>query len=263
VDDYGGIVRNNFVSVNSSALFSSEYGFDCGICFWNACNARALHNTVYTSDPAHTFSSIEWRFPNTRADIINNLVNDTMQQRNGATATQSGNVTNAQTSWFVNAATGDLHLVTTATEAIDRVTTPTGVTDDIDADARPIGAQSDVGADEYGVAAPNAVIDLRATNAITATNILTATLRWTPPASAVTTTLRYSTGLITEANWASAGLFGSLSGSASVHTSTVPYLGGAMFFALKSQNTQGAWSAISNNAFFPHRDIYLPNVARP
>jgi hypothetical protein len=59
-------------------------------------------------------------------------------------------VTNAQAAWFVNAASGDLHLVATATDAIDRVAAPAGVTDDFDGQPRPVGAASDVGADEYG-----------------------------------------------------------------------------------------------------------------
>ncbi|MEW5717717.1 MAG: hypothetical protein AB1817_03740, partial [Chloroflexota bacterium] len=223
VDDWGGVVRNNFVSASSSALFASEYSFDCGICFWNACNARAYHNTVYTGDPAHTFSSIEWRFFNTRADIINNLVNHTMRERDGATATQSGNVTNAQASWFVNAASGDFHLVGTATNAIDRVAAPSGVTDDFDGNARPIGTASDVGADEYGTAAPAAVNDLRVTNAITSTGTLTVTLAWTPPTGAVTSTLRYASAFITAANWNSATALATLPGGAATHTASIPY----------------------------------------
>lgn len=148
VDDFGGTIRNNFIAANDGGLFASEYGFDCGICLWNACNAKAFHNTVYTADPGSTFSSIEWRFPNTQAQIVNNLANHTMRQRDGATATQSGNLTNALAGWFVAAGTGDLHLVTAASAAIDRVTAPAGVTDDIDGNARPKGASADIGADE-------------------------------------------------------------------------------------------------------------------
>lgn len=262
VDDFGGIARNNFVSANNSGLFASEYGFDCGICFWNACNARALHNTVYTTDPAHTFSSIEWRFPNTTADIINNLVNHMMRQRDGASATQSGNLTNAQPAWFVNAAVSDLHLVSTATQAINQVTAPPGVTDDIDGHPRPLGSASDVGADEYGVPPPSAVTDLRVTRAVTATGALTATLRWTAPTNAVTISLRYSTTLITQANWDSASaLTSALPGSATAFTATIPYSNVTVYFALRSQNA-GGWSALSNNAFWPHRDVYLPLILR-
>jgi hypothetical protein len=218
---------------------------------------------VYTTDPAHTFSSIEWRFPNTRADIINNLVNDTMLTRDGAIATQSGNISDAQASWFVNVALGDLHLVPTATSAIDQVTAPSDVTDDYDGDPRPIGSASDVGADEYGAPPPSAVTDLRVIRAVTATGTLTATLRWTAPANAVTTTLRHSGTLITEANWASASLLAdTLSGTTQTYTATVAYTGGIAYFALKSQNAEGAWSALSNNAFWPPQAVYLPLVMR-
>ncbi len=261
VDDYGGIIRNNFISASDAGLFASEYGFDCGICLWNSCNARALHNTVCTADPAHTFSSIEWRFSNTRADIINNLVNDTMRERDGAIATQPGNLTNAQTSWFVNAASGDLHLVPTTTSAIDQVTAPSSVADDYDGDLRPIGSSSDVGADEYGAPPPAAVRDLHVAHAVTSASMLTATLRWTASAGAVTITLRYSGTLVTEANWNSATLLTNmLPGSAAIYTATLPYTSGTVYFALKSQNAQGDWSALSNNAFWPHQDVLLPLV---
>jgi len=142
------VIRNTFVAANSSALFASDYGFDCGICLWNACNAQVLHNTVYTADPGSTFSSMEWRFPNTQAQVLNNLVNDTMRQRDGATANQSGNLTGALAGWFVSAGSGDLHLVPGAVAAIDQVSAPPGVTDDIDGEARPTGPAADTGADE-------------------------------------------------------------------------------------------------------------------
>lgn len=148
VDDYGGVIRNNFIAANNSGLFASEYGFDCGICLWNACNAQALHNTVFTANPDSTFSSIEWRFPNTAAQILNNLVNDTMRQRDGAAAVQSGNLTEALVEWFVAAGSGDLHLMPAAVAAIDQVWAPAGVSGDIDGEARPVGQTADIGADE-------------------------------------------------------------------------------------------------------------------
>jgi hypothetical protein len=148
VDDFGGLLRNNFIAANDSGLFASQSGFDCGICLWNACNAQALHNTVYTADPASTFSSIEWRFPNTQAQIINNLVNHTLRERDGATAQQEGNLSEALPDWFVAPGTGDLHLAPAATPAIDQVSAPSGVTDDIDGEPRPAGAVADIGADE-------------------------------------------------------------------------------------------------------------------
>lgn len=107
-----------------------------------------MHNTVYTANPNSTFSSVEWRFPNTRAQVLNNLVNDTMRQRDNATATQGGNLTGALPGWFVAAGEGNLHLTSSAIAAIDQVSAPAGVTDDIDGDARPTGKTADIGADE-------------------------------------------------------------------------------------------------------------------
>ena len=80
IDHYGGVVRNNFVSANSSALFASGSGFDCGICLWNACNAHVLNNSVYSNQAADSFSSIEWRFPNANPVIADDLVNFPMHR---------------------------------------------------------------------------------------------------------------------------------------------------------------------------------------
>lgn len=150
VDHYGGLIRNNIVFANQEALFTSGSGFDCGICLWTACNAKVLHNTVFSSQPP--FSSIEWRFSNTWIDLTNNLVNYNLRERDGAHAVQGGNVTDAQTTWFVNAAQGDLHLTAGATGAIDQgVPVPEGECNgDIDGNSRPMGFARDVGADEFG-----------------------------------------------------------------------------------------------------------------
>jgi hypothetical protein len=147
VDHYGGSVRNNFVSANRDALFSSADGFDCGICLWQSCGGESLHNTVFTADPSKTFSSIEWRFSRTVVDITNNLVNHPMLERDGAAGAQAGNVTNAQSGWFVDTTTGDLHLTAGAIGAID-YGVPSALSDDIDIDLRPLGGAPDVGADE-------------------------------------------------------------------------------------------------------------------
>jgi len=112
-------------------------------------------------------------------------------------------------------------------------------------------------------APPQAVTDLRVTDAIMAANMLTATLRWTAPLNAITTTLRYSRTLIAEANWASATLLtGTLSGSAALYTSNVPYNSGTIYWAHKSQNVEGDWSALSNNTFWPRFEVYLPLVRK-
>jgi hypothetical protein len=186
--------------------------------------------------------------------------------RDGANGTLTDNVTNAQTNWFVDAAAGDLHLVATATAAIDQAAPLAQVTDDFDGNARPIGPAPDVGADEYGVPPPAAVTDLRVTHAITTSGTLTATLRWAAPADAVTYTLRYSDTLISEAKWASAVAvtvpFTATPSSTEWLTAPVAYSGSTVYFALKSQNAQGKWSGLSNNAFWPQWDVFLPLVTK-
>jgi hypothetical protein len=263
VGHFDGIIRNNFIFANRDVLFASDYGFDCGICLAQACGTQVLHNTVVSTDAP--FSSIEWRFSNTDAEITNNLVSHNLMQRNGAIASLEGNLEDAPLSLFVDGAGGDLHLSASASSAIDQgISIAQGLCDDdIDGDARPIGSAPDVGADEYGVPAPAAVADLRVTHAITASGTLTTTLRWTAPADAVTTTLRYSDTLITEANWAGALLLtDTLPGSAEIYTATVPYSDSTVYFALKSQNAEGDGSDLSNNAFWPHWDVFLPLVTK-
>jgi hypothetical protein len=147
VDHYGGDIQNNFISASDAGLFASAYGFDCGICLWQACEATATHNTIHSSDTGATFSSIEWRFPRTIATLTNNLVNHTMRERDGATGTLAGNVTGAEETWYVDATAGDLHLEPTATAAIDQGVAA-ALTADIDGDSRPYGSAADVGADE-------------------------------------------------------------------------------------------------------------------
>jgi hypothetical protein len=107
------------------------------------------------------------------------------------------------------------------------------------------------------------VTDLRVTQAITSTGTLTATLGWTPPTSAVTTTLCYSTARIVEANWSSAILLtNTLPGGQSTYTASMPYAGGTVYFALKTQDVAGESSDLSNSAFWPRKAVYLPAVLR-
>ncbi len=110
---------------------------------------------------------------------------------------------------------------------------------------------------------PAAVTDLRVTQAITDSGTLTATLAWTPPGEAVTTTLRYSGAPISAANWDSATLLaGALPGGQSTYNAILPYTGGPVYFALKTQDLEGDWSGVSNKTFWPHFDGYLPLLLR-
>ena len=143
-DHVGGIVRNNFFHRNGS-----QSG-DVGITINNSANTKVLHNTVIVSG---TYSNgIEYRFPaTTGVEIRYNLMDAGVQQRDGATGTVSNNVTNAQPSWFVNAAAGDLHLVAIATAAIDKAAAHPSVPTDYDAETRPQGTVPDIGADEFSL----------------------------------------------------------------------------------------------------------------
>jgi hypothetical protein len=108
------------------------------------------------------------------------------------------------------------------------------------------------------------VRDLRVSQAITGTGWLTATLRWTAPTSAVTTSVRYAYTPLTEDTWGSAAVItDTLPGSADTLTAGLSYSGGVVYFALQSQTANGGWTALSNNAFWPHQDVYLPVISRP
>jgi len=110
-------------------------------------------------------------------------------------------------------------------------------------------------------AAPTAVSDLRLTDAITSSGTLTATLEWTVPTTAVTSTIRTSTSPITAANWDAATPFATdLADNIVTFTGTVAYGGGTRYFAHKSQSVTGDWSPLSNNAFWPSEDIFLPTI---
>ncbi len=150
VGHYGGIVRNNFIFASRSDLFASAAGFDCGICLWSACGARALHNTVVST--GDNFSSVEWRFAASRdVEIVNNLLTHPLRERDGASAVQAGNLEGASLDLLKersDGSDGDLHLAEDAHQAIDQGATVArdACTHDIDGDPR--DEHPDIGADE-------------------------------------------------------------------------------------------------------------------
>lgn len=252
----GGIVRNN--------MFLFREPHDVAIEMADATGWLVAHNTAVLLNPLPGLTwGMEARFSSTQGSFANNLTNMPIwTNRDGAQATSSGDIINAQTSWFVDATNGDLHLVAGAVAAIDQANPLSQVTDDFDGDARPIGSAPDVGADEYEIAPPTAVTDLHVSQAITNTGTLTATLTWTPSAHAATTVIRYANNPITEANWSGAALLtGSLAGDVGGYTAVVPFSGSTVYFALKSSN-EGGETAVSNNAFWPQQHIYLPLTVR-
>ena len=107
------------------------------------------HNTALLLDPDGVTWGMEARFADTQGTFANNLTNMPIwADRDGAGGASQGDVTNAQTGWFVDAAEADLHLTATATQAIDQVAPLTEVSADIDGDPRAGDAAADAGADE-------------------------------------------------------------------------------------------------------------------
>ena len=144
-----GTIRNNFVAANDPALFASVSGFDTGVGLEQARGTVVFHNSVASTE-APASSSIEWRFPNTLAEIANNLASDRLLERNGGVASLATNLEHVALSWFTDVAAGDLHLTPAATGAVDGGTTlPPGLAD-LDIDLEPRDSSPDVGADEVG-----------------------------------------------------------------------------------------------------------------
>jgi len=136
-------IRNNFVYNDGTGPST-----DVGIGLESASNVTADNNTVFN---VTYWAPIEYRFgDSTNVMFRNNLVNRTIARRDGApVAAMSNNVQNAQSAWFKNVAVGDLHLLPTATQAIDQAVATGEFSDDLDGDSRPTGNGWDVGADEY------------------------------------------------------------------------------------------------------------------
>ena len=144
-DNAGGIVRNNFI------YRSPDIQGEAAIMAADSPDTAIVHNTVVLNG-AYA-SPIEYRYNGTeRVFIANNLLDGRIQARDGAKASVSSNYRGALPSLFVNAAAGDLHLVPTATVAIDQASVLDIVRDDWDGDLRPQGRGADLGADELVVA---------------------------------------------------------------------------------------------------------------
>ncbi|HEV8541212.1 MAG TPA: hypothetical protein VGR78_02360 [Verrucomicrobiae bacterium] len=148
-DHAGGVIRNNFVYLAPGFFSASrKAGSDGSIIAWNSPGTQIDHNTVMVNGNA--FNSIEFRFPTTtNATARNNLADAPIHLRENAAAAQSGNILNAIQGMFANPAAGNLHLRTTATNAIDKAANLNTVTNDFDGDPRPVGRKSDIGADEF------------------------------------------------------------------------------------------------------------------
>lgn len=144
-DHFNGIVRNNFIRMDASA----SYAVDVPI-YVTSPNAQVLNNTALTS--GRYANAIEVRFAGaTGVQVANNLLDAAIQPRNGAVPVLSNNLGGAQSTWFVDVTSGNLHLTAAATPAIGQATTLANASDDFDTQMRPAGTgQSDIGADQTG-----------------------------------------------------------------------------------------------------------------
>jgi hypothetical protein len=141
-DHNGGIVRNNFI------YRSASVAGDTAILIANSPNTKVVNNSIFLSGGYP--SPIEYRFTGTTGGVIaNNLLDGQITARDGATATVTTNYTSATSGLFVNPATGDLHLKSTASVAIDRGSGTYAPADDWDGRPRPFGPSVDIGAHEY------------------------------------------------------------------------------------------------------------------
>ncbi len=147
--------------------------------------------------------------------------------------------------------------------AMDAGTSLSEVPNDFDRVSRPRGPAYDIGAFESLYSTH--VADLRVVSVVSDSSSLTLTLRWTAPADAATYSLRRSDTRLTEASWGGATIVPvpftpSPPGSTEELTTRVSNNGDTLYLALKSQNSQGVWSELSNNAFWPSKSVYLPLI---
>jgi hypothetical protein len=160
-DHAGGIIRNNFVVLTNGLMSAGrKAGSDGSIIAWNSPGTQVDHNSVLLN--GNEFYAVEFRFSTTtNGTARNNLADAPIHLRDSATAALSGNLLTAVSGMFVNSTNADLHLLASATNAIDHAPALGSVTNDFDGDTRPRGASSDIGADEFVVLTPPVITDFR------------------------------------------------------------------------------------------------------
>lgn len=139
IGHYDGLIRGN-------VMVATHGYFDSGIELSQARGAKAYHNTIVSNGGGIFFSSIDYRFSNTQADIRNNIV-ERVTRRNDANGRVESNLEGADFSLFVDLPAGDGHLTAGATAAIDQGVALDDAGLDIDGESRDRGAP-DLGADE-------------------------------------------------------------------------------------------------------------------
>jgi len=146
----GGIVRNNFVSSSNEINLELVATVDLKV-YNNTLGPGSNYFRCVSMDGLTTTSGLE---------LINNLIYGEIMDR-GIPFVSANNITGgtAHPGWYVDAATGDLHLTELATGAIDGGLTLGDVLVDIDGGPRTVGLFPDIGADEYGSPAGDADYD--------------------------------------------------------------------------------------------------------
>ncbi len=172
-DHAGGVIRNNFVYLAPGLMSASrKAGSDGSIIAWNSPGTQIDHNSVLLN--SNEFYAVEFRFSTTtNGTARNNLADAPIHLRDSATATLNGNLLTAVPGMFVNPATADLHLLASATNALDKAPALVTVTNDFDGDRRPGGASSDIGADEFTSNSPPVITNLTLSGANCLVNFTT------------------------------------------------------------------------------------------
>jgi hypothetical protein len=162
-DHAGGAIRNNFVYLAPGLLSAARTaGSDGSLIAWNSPGTQIDHNSVLLY--SNEFYAVEFRFSTTTNGTARNILSDApIHLRDSATATLTSNLVTAVPGMFVNPAAADLHLLASATNAIDKGLTLSTVTNDFDGDVRPRGARSDIGADEFTTNGPPRFTDFHLT----------------------------------------------------------------------------------------------------
>ena len=127
-----GIIRNNFIAG----------GADCGIELWYADRIKVFHNTIWRPE-RNWARGIRVGKGTAHTDIMNNLVHGEIRLEGGE-AQLRNNLAGRLEGCFVDAASGNLALTSTATKAIDQGISLPELTDDIRRRART--GKPDIGA---------------------------------------------------------------------------------------------------------------------
>jgi hypothetical protein len=143
LDHSGGVISNNMFYRAAGLASAVDVAFSVA----DSPNTKIYNNTVL--DSSSYPNSVEYRFASTTGiDIRNNLVNKAIVARDNAVGSLANNLANATASMFINASAGDLHLLASATTAINRGVVLSGLTTDLDGQVRG-GTVPDIGADEF------------------------------------------------------------------------------------------------------------------